>query len=131
MKRNDVYPSTWLKAADLGPAGRVVTIRNVTLEEVGKERERKPVMTFKETDQELIINATNWDKVVELTGEEDSDAWSGHKIKLARVQVQYGARTVDAIRVEAPDKPKLVRRSLSKTEPVAKQQDEDGENIPF
>jgi hypothetical protein len=73
------------------------------MEEIGEERERKPVMTFDETDQELVVNLTNWNTIAELTEKDDSDDWPGRKIKLIRVKAQYGKKTVDAIRIEAPD----------------------------
>ena len=81
MKSNQVFPSRWLKAADLEPHGETVTILKVTMEEIGEERERKPIMTFDETDKELVVNVTNWNSIAELTGEEDSDDWPGHVIK--------------------------------------------------
>jgi len=132
MKCNEVFPSRWLKPADLEPDGETVTIRKVTMEEIGEKRERKPIIAFDETDKELVVNITNWNSIAELSGEEDSDNWPGHVIKLVRSKVQYGAKTVDGIRIEAPDKP--VERSLGKTKSVTKQQDaeQNGEKeIPF
>jgi hypothetical protein len=128
MKCNQVFPSRWLKAANLEPDGEIVTIRKVAMQEVGEERELKPIMTFKETDKELVVNVTNWNSIAELTGEEDSDDWPGHVIKLVRCKVQFGAKTVDAIRIETPDEP--VRQSLEKTRSVANRQDAE-EEIPF
>ena len=131
MKISQIFPSRWLKAVELGPDGLELTIRKVTLEEVGEEREQKPVMAFDETDKELVLNITNWNSIADLTGKDDSDDWPGHKIKLVRSKVQYGSKTVDAIRIEAPDKPdKPVLRRLVKREPVARQQD-GGEDVPF
>ena len=103
MTRNEVYPSRWLKAADLSPDGEQVTIRKVTVEEIGEEREEKPIMSFDELDKELVVNVTNWDSIEELTGEHDSDKWAGHVIKLVRVRVPFGGKNVEAIRVEAAD----------------------------
>jgi len=105
MKSNDVFPSRWLKAAEIEGDGEIVTIRKVTMEEIGEERERKPIIAFEETDQELVVNLTNWTTIADLTGLDDSDDWPGHKIKLVRRKVQYGKKTVDAIRIEAADKP--------------------------
>jgi hypothetical protein len=122
MKSNQVFPSRWLKAADLESDGEVVTIRKIMMEAVGLEQESKPVMSFDETDQLLVCNFTNWNSIEELTGEDDSDNWPGHKIKLVRVKVQYGKKTVDAIRIEAADEP--VGRS-QKTERIAQQPDDD------
>jgi hypothetical protein len=99
MKRNDIYPSRWLKATDLPPGGKTLAIERVTEEAIGKDRERKAVATFEGYDKELVINSTNWDSIVELTGQDDSDNWPGHKIKLVRVQVQFGRETVEAIRI--------------------------------
>jgi hypothetical protein len=103
MKRNQIFPSRWLRATDLAPEGQQVTIRNVTAEKIGEERKEKPIMSFDEIDKELVVNVTNWTSIAELTGEDDSDNWPGHVVKLVRVRVQYGAKTVDAIRVEADD----------------------------
>ena len=110
MTRNEVYPSRWLKAADLSPDGEQVTIRKVTVEEIGEEREKKPIISFDEIDKALVVNVTNWDTIEGLTGEHDSDKWTDHVIKLVRVRVPFGGKNVEAIRVEPADaKP---RRSL-------------------
>jgi hypothetical protein len=112
MKRDEVFPSRWLKAADLdrGDFDGNVTIKEVRWEEIGEEREEKAVVAFEEVDKELVLNVTNWDRIVELTGQEDSDNWIGGRIKLIRVKVPYGGKTVDAIRIDPsdPDKPKPV-----------------------
>ena len=118
MTRNEVYPSRWLKAADLSPDGEQVTICKVTVEEIGEEREKKPIMSFDNLDKELVVNLTNWNSIEELTGEQNSDKWAGHVIKLVRVRVPFGGKNVEAIRVEAADaKP---RRLLTKVKLVRK-----------
>lgn len=116
MIRNEVFPSRWLKAADLSPEGDQVTIRKVTMEEIGEEREKKPIISFDDHDKELVVNVTNWDSIEELTGEYDSDKWTGHRIKLVRVRVQFGSKTVEAIRVEPAD-PKPHRSLPAKAKP--------------
>jgi hypothetical protein len=103
MTRNEVYPSRWLKAVDLSPDGDQVTIRKVTMEEIGEEREKKPIISFDDLDKELVVNVTNWDSIEGLTGEHDSDKWAGHVIKLVRVRVPFGGKNVEAIRVEPAD----------------------------
>ena len=114
MKRDEVFPSRWLKAIDLdrGDFDGNVTIKEVSWEEIGEEREEKAVAAFEEVDKELVLNVTNWDRIVELTGQDDSDSWPGYRIKLVRVKVSYGAKKVDAIRIEPPDpdKPKPALR---------------------
>jgi hypothetical protein len=121
MIRNEVYPSRWLKAADLSPDGEQVTIRKVTMEEIGEEREKKPIMSFDDHDKELVVNVTNWDSIEELTGEHDSDKWTGHVIKLVRVRVPFGGKNVEAIRVEPAD-PKPRRSLPAKAKPAKAKQ---------
>ena len=123
MIRNEVYPSRWLKAADLSPEGEQVTIRRVTMEEIGEEREKKPIMSFDDRDKELVLNVTNWDSIEELTGEHDSDKWAGHVIKLVRVRVPFGGKNVEAIRVEPAD-PKPRRSLPAKAKPAKAKQAE-------
>ena len=118
MTRNQVYPSRWLKAADLAPEGEQVTISNVTLEKIGEEREEKPVMAFGEIEKELVVNVTNWNSIAELTGEENSDDWPGHVIKLVRVRVPFGGKNVEAIRVEAADAKPRRSPPLKKPKPA-------------
>jgi hypothetical protein len=115
MIRNEVYPSRWLNAVDLSPDGEQVTIRKVTMEEIGEKRERKPICAFDEIDKELVVNVTNWTSIEELTGEDDSDNWPGHVVKLVRVRVPFGGKNVEAIRVEAADAKQ--RRSLPLKKP--------------
>jgi hypothetical protein len=103
MTRNQIFPSRWLKASDLSREGQNVTIRKVTVEEIGEAREKKPICAFDEIDKELVVNVTNWNGIAELTGEDDSDNWAGHVVKLVRVRVPFGGKNVEAIRVEAAD----------------------------
>jgi hypothetical protein len=117
MKRDEVFPSRWLKAADLGHDGfdGNVTIKKVSWEEIGEEREEKAVVAFEEIDKELVLNVTNWDRIVELTGQDDSDNWAGYRIKLFRARVPCKGKTVDAIRIDPsdPDKPKPALKKLA------------------
>jgi hypothetical protein len=115
MDIDEIYPSRWLKAADLSPDGDQVTIRKVTMEEIGEERERKAIMSFDELDKELVVNKTNLNSIAELTSERNSDNWTGHVIKLVRVRVPFGGKNVEAIRVEAGDaKPQRRLRAKAK-----------------
>jgi hypothetical protein len=111
MTKNDVFPSQWKKAADLDTEGEELTIKEATTEKIGENSETKPVVWFEECNEGLICNVTNWNIIVELTGEEDSDNWPGKRIKLVRARVPFGGKIVDAIRIEAATaKSKLKRR---------------------
>jgi len=133
MKLNQIYPSKYLNAADLSREGEDVTIRKVTIEEVGEERQRKPVIAFDERKRQLVVNKTNWNSIVEITGEEDSDNWPGYKIKLVRARVSFGTKNVEAIRVELADPVKPVH-TLPKPHSVAAtltECDDDTVGVPF
>ncbi len=99
MKMDKVFPSQWLAAVDTGEHGIDVTVRGLTQEEVGQEREIKPVLWFEEEKKGLILNKTNWQNITKILGSEDSDDWKGKKIQLFTAAVQFGGKEVDAIRV--------------------------------
>ena len=66
MKRDDVFPSKYLKAADLGGKPLVVKIGSAPLETLkssdGKEQQ-KIVLYFLGGTKKVLDNATNWDSV--------------------------------------------------------------------
>lgn len=109
-KKGQAYPSTWLKSEDLiGEDGLgaghdgdfVVTIKSCKIEEVGQgdDKEEKPVLKFRETEKGVVLNATNWDSISELHGE-DSDDWIGKQITLyVDRNVKYAGKKVSGIRV--------------------------------
>jgi len=102
MKEHDVYPSQWLSATDIPEGGLVVTVRGVSLAEVGRDKDSKPVLSFEELDKGLILNKTNWRNMVLLTGEADSDNWPGATVELYATRVQFGGDEVDAVRIRKP-----------------------------
>jgi hypothetical protein len=113
MTKNDVFPSQWKKATDLNREGEELTIKEVTMEKIGENSETKAAVWFEECNEGLICNVTNWNTIVELTGEEDSDNWPGKRMRLVRARVPFGGKIVDAIRIEAATpkpKPTLKRR---------------------
>jgi hypothetical protein len=107
MKRNEAFPSKFLKAADINGRDVTATISSVEWEQVGKEKTSKPVLRFSGRLSPLILNGTNWDAIVRTTGEEDSENWEGKEIILYSALVQFGGELVDAIRIRdnSPKKP--------------------------
>ena len=104
-----MFPSKYLKAADLNGDPLVVTIVSAPLETLknpeGKEQ-TKTVLYFRGTKKLLPLNLTNWDSVADVTGESDSENWAGCKIELYPATTEMKGKTVDCIRVRAP-KPEL------------------------
>lgn len=102
MKREQLFPSKYIKAEDLEDEV-LVTIEALETEEMldrdGK-KEKKGVLYFKGLDKGLILNKTNWDRVEAQHGEE-SDDWVGKKITLfaeaeARSETGWSARVKPA-----------------------------------
>ena len=80
MKSSDVFPSKYLKAADLDEDVEL-TIRSVVLEELKSEdgSEQKPICYFEEGERGLLLNKTNWNALAQQFGDE-SDAWAGKTV---------------------------------------------------
>jgi len=106
MKSNDVFPSKYLKAADLDEDVEL-TIRSVVLEELKGEHgeaEQKPICYFQEGEKGLLLNKTNWNTLAQLFGDE-SDDWPGKTITLTVMDVQFKDKMVPALRVKIPRSP--------------------------
>ena len=124
VTRNEVFPSKYLKCADLNGKPHVVEIEDAPQEVLkntdGKEEE-KTVLYFKGAEKSLPLNMTNWDSVAEICGGETNE-WIGGVIELYPAKTQMGGKTVDCIRIRAPSK---------KKSPPPKHDDMDGDSIPF
>jgi hypothetical protein len=103
MKRDEIFPSKYLKASDLNKP-IVVTIDSAPLELLknpeGREQ-NKTVLYFKGAKKALPLNVSNWDAVAAICGE-DTDDWPGGKIELYAAKTHMGGKMVDCIRVRAP-----------------------------
>ena len=135
-KRDDVFPSKYLKAADLDGTPLVVTIVSAPLETLknpeGKEQ-TKTVLYFRGTKKLLPLNVTNWDAVADIAGD-DSDDWAGHKIELYPAKTEMKGKTVNCIRVRAPEKakPPAKQKPAAKKSATAKSHDDEmDDEIPF
>jgi hypothetical protein len=104
MKFHEAFPSPFVKAGDINEDDLVLTIAAVTTETVGDGEERR-CLKFRETDKKLLVNKTNWARCAELTGQDDDDKWVGHRIRLVKKPVQFRGDLVDAVRIDAADRP--------------------------
>jgi hypothetical protein len=101
MKRDELFPSKYLRAADLGGKPTVVEIAGTTLEDLkdmSGKTQSKPVLAFKDRKKTLVLNRTNYDAVADLHGEE-TDAWPGRKIELYPTKTNMGGKSMDCIRI--------------------------------
>jgi hypothetical protein len=102
--RDELYPSRWLKAADVDPSV-VATVDRCTIETVGQgtKAERKLVVYFRhDTPKPLVLNKTNFDALVTITGYENSDDWSGTAVELFAVDVTGPNGPTRGVRVRKP-----------------------------
>ncbi len=102
MKRSDAFPSPWLKADDVSGVGEMYTMDKVAMVELD-DRENggkiaKPALYFRGEEKALLLNATNWDRIVDQHGP-DSDKWAGKKVKLHLEAITAFNKTSDCIRV--------------------------------
>lgn len=99
MNINQVFPSKYLNALDLGQAKPVVTIANITMEEANKGEPHKPVLHFVGKDKGMVLNKTNGQNIASIYGPE-TDAWIGKPITLYTTFVDFQGQSKLALRVE-------------------------------
>lgn len=101
MKREDAFPSKWLKAEHLKEApGRklVLTISGVTTVKY-RDGSTSRALSFDETDKQLGLNKTNWEACEQITGRDDDEKWAGHKVEAFFTMVEFGGKQVPGIRL--------------------------------
>ncbi len=101
MNIHDAFPSNYIKASDLGTNQPVVTIDRVEREQVGKAKDNKAVLYFEGKTKGLVLNKTNANKIIELTGSAVTEEWNGQRIRLYATTTEFGGETVECIRVKA------------------------------
>lgn len=100
MKTSQMIQSKFLKKDDF-PSPEVLTIKDVTLEEVGKGDTRW-VMWFKEKAKGIVLNVTKI-KQTEAAYGDDSDMWNGRKVKVMHdPTVMMGTQQVGGIKFVFP-----------------------------
>lgn len=101
MNINEVFPSKYLKAADL--QGRQVTVKIDHAEQELVGDDRKLILYFQGKEKGLVCNKTNANNIAYLYGP-DTDDWRGCEITLFEAMVDFQGKTVAAIRVRAPQR---------------------------
>jgi hypothetical protein len=97
-----LFPSKYLKAADLRGSDVVVTIASIEpraeLQMRGGKHESKPVVSLRGTEKLWVLNKTNATTIAKLYGCE-AMKWIGQRVTLYGTKVSCGGAQVDAIRV--------------------------------
>ncbi len=102
-----VFPTEYVKAADLEGKDRTVVIDRVVLEELvmqGGKREWKPVLslcspTGRKLGKRLVCNKTNAKLIAKATGKKRVEEWIGQKITLYPTTTKAKGEVVECIRV--------------------------------
>jgi hypothetical protein len=106
----------------IGPLGLEIEAEKtegITDQKTGRTTE-KSVLSFVGTEKRLILNGTNFDLIVEITGCDDSRDWPGHKIELFADKTTLGAKRVDCVRARAPaEQPALAAAAPKSPSPTA------------
>jgi hypothetical protein len=127
MRKSEACPSKYFRAKDC-PEDWVLNaeIELARMEKFeggrGKDGGEKMVCYFRRQKSGLVIGPVLWDALIELTGEEDSDNWPGHRVQLYRDVTQFGRETVPCIRVRAAPE-SSAKKPVKK--PVAVDEDEE------
>jgi hypothetical protein len=116
MNRDDLFPSKYFKAEDLPRAGLPVKIEGVTFEPIGQDQKTKGIVSFTGQKKSLVLNATNFDAVVDVLGISNTDDWGGHTIVLYPTKTQFAGKSVPCIRVKEHHQPAPVTAKPQLTE---------------
>ena len=97
---NDMFPSKYLKASDIGDTDLELTIIAVDEETLGQgnDADIRSVVYFSETPKGLVLNKTNARAIASLYGDE-SDDWAGNQIRLYATEVDFKGEQMLALRV--------------------------------
>ena len=101
--KNDVFSKPHLTPADCGNQSHNLTIKDVKQVQVydfkKKRKVMKPALYFSNAKKFMILNETNWDKIADILGLEDSDDWGGHKIVVYAADLMVGGEPVKGLRI--------------------------------
>ncbi|ACI54426.1 hypothetical protein Rleg2_1132 [Rhizobium leguminosarum bv. trifolii WSM2304] len=126
MNLNDVFPSNYLKAADLQGRDVNVTIKTYGLEKLGEEQ--KLVLYFQGKEKGLVCNRTNADRIAHYYGA-DLDQWMGKQLTLGTELVSFQGKTSEAIRVKG--RPSAPAEGASAAPAATADRPFDDQTIPF
>ncbi len=124
MNTDKIYPSKYLKSGDVTETPRSYTISGAEIEEVGREKTPRLVLSLKGEDKGFVVNKTNMNTIAKALGSKETEDWIGKAIKLYSTEVQLGDEMVEAIRVSL--KPGLPAGIGGPSEDVPGRQKQDG-----
>ncbi len=95
---DQLFPSRWLKSSDIGSSPRTATISRIDFELIGRDQEKKAVLSFQNTTKRMILNRTNAQILANLYGKELKN-WVGKRITLYCAEAQFRGTPCLAVRI--------------------------------
>jgi len=93
--------SSFLTHKNVSDEPIVAAIEKVEVQEIGQEKERKPVLFLEGQAKGLVLNKTNANTIAALYGPE-TDLWTGKMIELYATKCTFMGQLKDCIRVREP-----------------------------
>ena len=114
MNINEIFPSKYVKAGDLGGRPVTVEIERMLVEKIGvpPKLEDKPVLYFKGAKKAMVLNRTNAMTIAALYSPETNN-WAGNRITLYPTRVSAFGDTHEVIRVKPEIPPSRAPVDLS------------------
>lgn len=132
MNINQAFPSKYLKASDLNDLTVEVTIADIKIEQVGQDRDTKPVAYFQGKTKGLVLNKTNSRKIASIAGSPETDDWVGVKIAIFPTETEFAGESVECIRVKAAKGTRtVVSEAAPPPPPVVAPAPVTDDDIPF
>ncbi len=96
----DLCPPKHLEAADIGPlaSAKVLTIEKVHYSEVGKNKEIKGAVKFKEFTRSMVLNRTNLKRLIAHFGQNLTE-WPGKQVEVYASEAEYEGEVRPCLRV--------------------------------
>ena len=118
MNVNDfeITKGKYLKASDLDGKPKLKVVDSITEEEVGADKDIRPIVYFQNEEQGLVLNKTNLTTFREIYGDE-TDEWIGKEIVLYPAKDKYAGKIVDCIRVRAKPSNSKPKHVVTRSEP--------------
>ncbi len=135
MKIGQMKESKYVKKEDCGEGGIIVTIANLTNENVALESaepEHKWVLHFKEAVKPLILNMTNIELCAHACGSEETDDWIGKQIILYNdPNVSYAGKVTGGVRIRKNQQAAAPKAAAPKEYDERNPPPADDSDIPF
>ncbi len=85
MKKEQLFPSKYMKGIDLNGKPWTFKIRSIQMEPIRSKEgtvEKKAIVYFNGPKKGLILTPTIFDQIIQATGQDDTDSWPGHLITI-------------------------------------------------